>query len=809
MSTCTESGCTGTIEDGYCAVCGTAPAEATTLRSETQQAEVPPAEAPTVESVPQQCTEPGCGGTVIDGYCEVCGTAPAPSTAAASSTAAAPSPETAAMASGSARGSRGSSRSVRTGRSSSRSSRRGRLGAGMVEVPRVPRIDPVTAVLTDPQVPENKRFCGKCEKPVGRGRDGKPGRVEGFCANCGTRFSFAPKLFKGDLVAGQYEVAGCLAHGGLGWIYLATDRNVSDRWVVLKGLLNAGDTDAMLAAVAEKRFLAEVEHPSIVKIHNFVEHAGADGVAVGYIVMEYVGGTSLKQILRRHRDTVGGFLPPAQAIAYVLEMLPALGYLHSLGLAYCDFKPDNVMQTDEQLKLIDLGAVIAMDDQDSPIYGTIGYQAPEIAETGPTIATEVYTVGRTLAVLLMNVPQQGGYFGELPGPAAEPLLATYDSLHRFLLRATDDDPDARFVSTEEMADQLTGVLREVLSVDDGVPRPGMSTYFGPPRGVFGVGTPVGAANVIAALPVPLVDPTDSAAALLATTSGTDPAELAQAFEAGLRSVVTGQGASTEIPLRLIRAALEVGDTAAAERRLAEVAATMQGDWRLAWYRGETRLLAGDFPAAAAEFDAVYAALPGEAAPKLALAATAELAGAAATDAAGFDAAQEKRRAARYYETVWRTDRSYLSAVFGLARLRAAAGDRDDAVRVLDQVDAGSALFTEARIAAVETMLDGRSPADLTEPILRDAGERVARLRLDAKRRAAQVRLRVLSAALDWLRAGHVPAASDPLLGANLDQEGVRTGLERCYRDLARETDDMWERFALVEQANTVRPRTTL
>ncbi|MEU0869767.1 serine/threonine-protein kinase [Nocardia brasiliensis] len=792
MSTqsCTEPGCTGTIEDGYCTVCGTAPAEATTIRSTAQPNEAATAEATTAAAEPEHCTEPGCTGTVIDGYCEVCGTAPAPPTAATAST-----PST-----------RGSSRSVRTGRSSSRSSRRGRLGAGMVDVPRVPRIDPATAILTDPEVAENKRFCGKCEKPVGRGRDGKPGRTEGFCPNCGTRFSFTPKLFKGDLVAGQYEVAGCLAHGGLGWIYLATDRNVSDRWVVLKGLLNSGDSDAMLAAVAEKRFLAEVEHPSIVKIHNFVEHAGADGVPVGYIVMEYVGGTSLKQILRARRETDSGYLPPAQAIAYILEMLPALGYLHSLGLAYCDFKPDNVMQTDEQLKLIDLGAVIAMDDEDSPIYGTTGYRAPEIANTGPTVATDVYTVGRTLAVLLMHVPQHNGHFGALPGPETEPLLATHDSLHRFLLRATDEAPDARFASMEEMADQLTGVLREVLSLDDGVPRPGMSTYFGPPRGVFGVGAAVDAPKIIAALPVPLVDPTDSAAALLATTGGTTPAELERSFEAGLRSVVTGRGASTEIPLRLIRAALEVGDSAEADRRLTAAAATLWGDWRLAWYRGQSRLLAGDLAEAAIEFEAVYTGLPGEAAPKLALAAVAELSAALAAD---FAAAQHKRRGAMYYETVWRTDRGYLSAVFGLARLRNAIGDRDGAVAALDQIDAGSVLFTEAGIAAVHTVLHDRAPAELTEPVLRDAGERITRLRLDSRRRSAEIRLRVLAAALDWLQAGGVPSEHGRLLGVPLDQDGVRTGLERCYRDLAHETDDMWERFALVEQANTIRPRTTL
>ncbi len=848
--TCTEPGCTGTIEDGYCTVCGSAPAAASQASTATTASapespsvvgtpsvattpsvvETPSVTETTIESVPRHCTEPGCGGTVIDGYCEICGTAPAeaatvqshattPSAARCEEPGcggtlvdgycavcgAAPAPATAALVS--TPSSRTGSRSVRTARSSSRSSRRGRLGAGMVEVPPVPRIDPASAVMTEPEVPEAKRFCGKCEKPVGRSREGKPGRAEGFCPHCGTRYSFTPKLSKGDLVAGQYEVAGCLAHGGLGWIYLAIDRNVSDRWVVLKGLLNAGDADAMLAAVAEKRFLAQVEHPSIVKIHNFVEHAGADGVAVGYIVMEYVGGTSLKQILRSHREGTGGFLPPAQAIAYVLEMLPALGYLHALGLAYCDFKPDNVMQTDEQLKLIDLGAVIAMDDQDSPIYGTIGYQAPEIAETGPTVATEVYTVGRTLAVLLVAVPQRGGHFGALPGPETEPLLATYDSLYRFLLRATDDEPDARFASMEEMADQLTGVLREVLSLEDGVPRAGMSSYFGPPRAVFGVGDAVTASTVVAGLPVPLVDPSDSAAALLATTSGTTPAELTQAFEAGLRAVVTGRGESTEIPLRLIRAALEVGDTAEADRRLTEAAASIPGDWRLTWYRGQSRLLSGDFADARTEFDAVYTALPGEAAPKLALAAVAELSG--AVDAEGFAAAQHRRSAARFYETVWRTDRGYLSAVFGLARLRAAAGEREGAVAVLDQVDAGSALFTEARIAAVDTVLADRTPEELTEAILRDAGDRVTRLRVDSKSRAAQVRLRVLEAALAWLGAGRARADQQPLLGADLDDAGVRTGLERCYRDLAHETEDMWARFALVEQANTVRPRTTL
>ena len=274
----------------------------------------------------------------------------------------------------------------------------------MVAIPPVPRGNPAKAILTDPQVPEGHRFCGnsECNKPVGRGRDGEPGSCRGLLHPVRHPFSFVPKLSRGDLVGGQYEVRGCIAHGGLGWIYLAIDRNVHNRWVVLKGLVHSGDADAMATAAAEALALAEVEHPNIVRIHNFVEHKDSEGTTVGYIVMEYVGGTSLKQIRKAHN----GPLPPDQAVAYIVEIAPALGYLHEEGLAYCDFKPDNVMQSDEQLKLIDLGATVAMDDDDAVIYGTRGYQAPEIAWTGPTVATDVYTVGRTLAVLVMDIPRR-------------------------------------------------------------------------------------------------------------------------------------------------------------------------------------------------------------------------------------------------------------------------------------------------------------------------------------------------------------------------------------------------------------------
>ena len=132
------------------------------------------------------CTQPGCTGTIDGGYCTVCGMAPSAATGS--------------------RGSRGTGTGL-TRSSSGRSgpsgaSGRGSLGAGLIEIPPVPYRDPATAILASPQVPENKRFCGTCDRPVGRSRGDRPGLADGFCPNCGSPFSFTPKLAAGEMVAG-------------------------------------------------------------------------------------------------------------------------------------------------------------------------------------------------------------------------------------------------------------------------------------------------------------------------------------------------------------------------------------------------------------------------------------------------------------------------------------------------------------------------------------------------------------------------------------------------------------------------------
>ncbi|MFB9734997.1 tetratricopeptide repeat protein [Streptomyces thermocoprophilus] len=923
----------------------------------------------------QTCQRPGCGGSYEDVgggelYCDMCGLAPvvsptglvgsAPTGLTGGGAGSAGSGSTPGSAPGgggsgaSARSSRSArsarsrrsvpgrlsrsvsglssarSVSVRSSGSSASSSGRGRLGAGLVEVPQVPRPDPRSMVLENPEVPERKRFCSRadCGAPVGRARGARPGRTEGFCTKCGHPYSFVPKLRPGDVVHGQYEVAGCLAHGGLGWIYLAVDRAVADRWVVLKGLLDTGDEDAMAAAISERRFLAEIEHANIVRIYNFVEHLDQrTGSLDGYIVMEYVGGKSLKDIANARRTPDGRRdpLPVEQACAYGIEALEALGHLHSRNLLYCDFKVDNAIQTEDQLKLIDMGAVRRMDDDESAIYGTVGYQAPEVAEVGPSVASDLYTVGRTLAVLTFDF--QGyttTYVDSLPDPDSIEVFRQYESFYRLLVRATDPDPARRFASAQEMAEQLTGVLREVVSLQTGRARPALSTLFGPeirvtdtelfPRldgevsrlgartvrgrrrggagasggpgtpggagvpggpgatglpgvptqraasvgqgglapGLPGVGAagipgapgapgaagapvlvpgaagvpaapgapavpvpagqgavavppppvggvalvrPVDAASAALALPVPRVDPSDPNAGFLAGLMGSASAELIAALHAA-------PATSTELRLRELRACLETHRPSDALRQLESLEADHPDDWRVVWYRGVTSLVTGDHESAAVAFDAVYDAFPGETAPKLALAVCAEVLG-------------QLDNAAEYYRLVWSTDPGCVSAAFGLARVQLAAGDRGSAVRTLESVPESSIHYTAARVAAVRARLRQRAAHAADRSFVDDLGAAAAQVEaldaygLDPTRRA-QLATEVLGCALDWVLSGgrvDTPGARRVLLGSELDERGLRFGLERSYRTLARLAPGGKERIDLVERANRYRPRT--
>jgi serine/threonine-protein kinase PknG len=751
-SACAFAGCDGTVDGGYCDTCGRAPlARATGL---------PPV------------GPPGGGGDASgNGGWHTSRPSLRPSSSRTSSS---------GRRSAARRGS-GSVGTRRTGRT--------RLGLGLVDVPAVPMGDPSAAVMPVAHVLEDKRFCSNCNSPVGRARNHQSGRLEGFCPQCRTRFSFTPRLGPDDVVGGQYQVLGALAHGGLGWIYLARDWAVSDRWVVLKGLLDAASEEAAMVAVAERRFLAALDHPNIVRIHNFVAHEGA-----GYIVMEYIGGKSLKAILKDRRDVNSGRIDPLpvdRAIAYTLSVLPAMGYFHAQGLVYCDMKPDNVMLSGDSLKIIDLGGVCRADDEEAAIYGTVGYQAPEVVESGPTVASDLYTVGRMLAVLLLDFRgYQTTHAHDLPGSDEQPLLARHESLYRFLLKATATDPIDRFESAEEMAEQLTGVLREEVA-SHGEAHPAVSTVF-EPGGVVGADEHDEVGPDWRLLPSPKVDTLDPGVGVVLGLADGEPAAVVAALSSALAA--DSIPATPETLLRLARAHLDDGmpeDAAARLDRLGD-----DREWRLWWHRGLIALACGRAGEAIDWLDPVYTDLPGEVPAKLALALAHEL-------------ASDLGRSADLYDLASRTDPSYVSGAFGLARVRVALGDRVRAVEALDRVPATSSAHVAARLAAVRALAltTGPHAQPPTTEQLQSAAGILTELRL-TPRHNAELAGALFEAGLAALAAG-TATPGRRILGRPLTENGLRAGLESTYRDLARTASTTRERNDLVDLANHSRPRTLL
>ena len=773
---CTATpGCTGTIEDGYCNVCGSPPASGAAAPAG------PAASTPTARR-PAPAAPATASAAFGTGFVEGSPNTSAPVGSSIEEAATARSGRTssarlATAALGSARTAQTGSKVTRRVGTTSTRLRGPRLGAGLTSVPSRPAADPMAALMTEAVLPERKRFCSNCGTAVGRGRDGKAGRTEGFCPNCRTPFSFTPQLRKGDVVGGQYEVVGCLAYGGLGWIYLARDRNVSGRWVVLKGLLNSGDPDAYAAAVTERQFLAEVEHPLIVEIYNFVLHEGA-----GYIVMEYVGGPSLKQILKERLEANGGSadpLPVDQALAFVLEVMPAFAYLHDHGLLYCDFKPDNMIQVGDQVKLIDLGGVRRADDDASAIYGTVGYQAPEVPEVGPSIASDVYTIGRTLASLVLDFRgNQTTYVASLPPVSETPLFQRYDSFYRLVAKACAPDPQDRFATVDEMRGQLLGVLREVVATDRG---PGHPSLHSTESALFEA--PV--ADVVDrplpwdALPLLKIDESDAAKAWLAGVNVADPV-------VRLRALALAPTTTVEVRLARARAAIEAERWDEVTRATGEILSEDPWEWRAVWMSGLAQLARGDDVGARASFNTVYGQVPGELAPKLALAAACESSG-------------EPEVAESLYVICARSDANYTApAAFGLARVRQARGDLDGALDALDIVTPTRSSFLDARRRRAELLAEsGRGL-----PSLSAALSIVDSLAIDARTRL-ELTTGVLESALELVRRDG-PAEGAMLGTVEATEPAIRDGLEASYRALAASTREREERLRLVDRANAVR-----
>ncbi|MET7692511.1 Stk1 family PASTA domain-containing Ser/Thr kinase [Streptomyces sp. NPDC005483] len=271
-------------------------------------------------------------------------------------------------------------------------------------------------------------------------------------------------------LGGRYELGQVLGRGGMAEVYLAMDTRLG-RTVAVKTLRAdlARDPSFQARFRREAQSAASLNHPAIVAVYDTGEDY-IDGVSIPYIVMEYVDGSTLRELLHSGRK-----LLPERSLEMTIGILQALEYSHRSGIVHRDIKPANVMLTrNGQVKVMDFGIARAMGDsgmtmtQTSAVIGTAQYLSPEQAKGEQVDArSDLYSTGCLLYELLTVRPP---FVGDSPVAVAYQHVreeaqppSVFDpeitpEMDAIVLKALVKDPNYRYQSADEMRADIEACL---------------------------------------------------------------------------------------------------------------------------------------------------------------------------------------------------------------------------------------------------------------------------------------------------------------------------------------------------------------
>ena len=263
------------------------------------------------------------------------------------------------------------------------------------------------------------------------------------------------------LLNDRYQLLEKLGSGGMADVYRARDLML-DRYVAIKVLRKdySINPEFQNHFKMEARSAANLSHPNIVTVHDF---GFADNLL--YIVMEYIPGKDLKQLIReRGRFTV------EQGIPLIIQACAGLGYAHRAGLVHCDVKPHNMLVSpDGRLKVADFGiaralATMTPGERTDVVWGSPLYFAPEQAQgEPPSPASDVYSIGVVMYELFCGTPPFTAstsdelarlHISARPIPIREYIPDIPTVLEEIIMKVLSKEPSARY----RTADQLGRVL---------------------------------------------------------------------------------------------------------------------------------------------------------------------------------------------------------------------------------------------------------------------------------------------------------------------------------------------------------------
>ncbi|MFD8412606.1 Stk1 family PASTA domain-containing Ser/Thr kinase [Streptomyces sp. NPDC059650] len=271
-------------------------------------------------------------------------------------------------------------------------------------------------------------------------------------------------------LGGRYELSHVLGRGGMAEVYLAHDTRLG-RTVAVKTLRAdlARDPSFQARFRREAQSAASLNHPAIVAVYDTGEDY-VDNISIPYIVMEYVDGSTLRELLHSGRK-----LLPERTLEMCIGILQALEYSHRAGIVHRDIKPANVMLTRTgQVKVMDFGIARAMGDsgmtmtQTAAVIGTAQYLSPEQAKGEQVDArSDLYSAGCLLYELLCVRPPFIGdspvavayqHVREEPQPPSNFDPEITPEMDAIVLKALVKDPDYRYQSADEMRADIEACL---------------------------------------------------------------------------------------------------------------------------------------------------------------------------------------------------------------------------------------------------------------------------------------------------------------------------------------------------------------